>query len=87
MSRRLGLMFFLTLSLLGSALCYGHGHFGFGGSAIYINTIPYGGYYDNYYPYYSPYYPPYYPQYRCVPAPTCYPSGDCNYQIQQCGYY
>jgi hypothetical protein len=82
----------LALGLVSCTPCYGHGHHGGWGRNVIIispSTPYYGGYYNNYNPYvnpnYSPYY--YYPQYRCVVVPRCYPSGSCNYQNQECGYY
>ncbi|KTD17305.1 hypothetical protein [Legionella jordanis] len=92
----------LILGLVVSTFSYAHGYQRYwGGNVIIINTPPFGGYYNNYnpyynsynYPYYNPYYNPtynpyyYYPRYRCLTVPRCYPSGSCNYQNQECGYY
>jgi hypothetical protein len=102
MPSKTGRCFLFVLGLVSASLCYGHGH-GFWGyghgysgyrqgywgqNVIFINpSVPVGGYYNGYapYPYYNPY--EYYPRYRCITVPRCYPSGDCNYQNQECNYY
>lgn len=86
MKYRLWCTLVLVFGLISWDLSYGaryHRHQGnWGQNVIIVNpAIPFGGYYNDYTPYY------YYPQYRCVVVPRCYPSGDCNYQNQECSYY
>lgn len=97
MSSRLFRVLVFAVGLASYELGYTYGYYGNRGQTIIYINQPLGGYYNNYYPYnypnynpyYSPYYDPYYyyPRYRCLVVPRCYPSGSCNYQNQECGYY
>ncbi|CDZ78659.1 hypothetical protein BN59_02971 [Legionella massiliensis] len=96
MSLKLWPMLTLILGLASYNLCYSY--YVNGGNTVIIVNQP-AGYYNGYppynYPYYNSYYPPnygygpyyYFPRYRCAVVPRCYPSGSCNYQNQECGYY
>ncbi|KTC68375.1 hypothetical protein Lbir_2977 [Legionella birminghamensis] len=86
---RMGCIMTLFLSLASTSLCYGYGYNRQWGTQVIIvnpNTVP-NQYYNSYpyYPSYPQYY--YYPRYRCIVVPRCYPSGSCNYQNQECGYF
>lgn len=97
MRTKLGSMLFLVVATVSCNLGYTYGYYDPGSSTIIYINRPVGGYYNSYYPYnlpaYSPYYSPaynpyyYYPRYRCAVVPRCYPSGSCNYQNQECGFY
>jgi hypothetical protein len=90
MDRKLWQTLLLILGILGTGFSYGYGfhgggfhrNWGWGGTTNVIIGSPY---YNDYNSYYNPYV--YYPQYRCMQVPQCYPSGSCNYQTQQCGYW